>query len=147
MQAFWAEYGFYLWGLTTALVLIALIWLGWSTFAQESEDGDEARDQEAVSALAEQVNELNEGVPLMKATLGRTLQFVGVERYVDTTGAPAFALAVTNARGDGFLLVSSVRGGLTAKPLSGWSADGKTPLTYEEQLAVSQARAQLEQSR
>ncbi len=143
MQALWAEYGFYLWALTTALVLIALIWLGWNAFAQpgEAEVNDETSDAAPEpSALAQQVNELAEGVPLMQASLGRALQFVGLERYLDVTGAPAFALAVANARGDGFVMTSSARGGLMAKPLRAWGSPAA--LSNEEQLAVTQAREQ-----
>ncbi len=148
MQAFWAEYGFYLWGLTTALAIIALAWLAWSTFSQsDEEESGEAPDSQAAEApgeLAAQVQELAEGAPLMRASLGRALQFVGLERYVDTTGTPAFALAVASARGDGFLLVSSVRGGLTAKSIQAWGPAPKALFSAEEQLAVDQARAQLE---
>jgi hypothetical protein len=151
MEAFWAAYGFYLWGLTTALTIIALAWLGWTSFGQPSDLDEETETgetdaPETGSVLASQVQELAEGAPVMRASVGRALQFVGLERYVDSAGAPAFALAVVNARGDGFLLVSSVRGGLTAKPLTGWGANSKTPLSNEEQFAVSQARSQLEQS-
>jgi hypothetical protein len=147
MQVFWAEYGFFLWGLTTALAIIALAWLAWSTFSQSSDEDEEAAPPEADPAPAEmvaQVQELAEGAPLMRASLGRALQFVGLERYVDTTGAPAFALAVASARGDGFILVSSVRGGLTAKPILAWGPAPKALFSAEEQLAVEQARAQLE---
>ncbi|MCS6909869.1 MAG: DUF4446 family protein [Anaerolineales bacterium] len=142
MQALWAEHGFYLWALTTALVLVALVWLGWNAFVQPSEAETE-ETAEAVpdsAALAQQLSELAEGVPLMQASLGRTLQFVGLERYVDMTGAPAFALAVANGRGDGFVLSSSARGGLTAKPLRAWNST--VVLSAEEQLAVTQAREQ-----
>lgn len=141
MQALWAEYGFYLWALTTALVVIALIWLGWNAFAQSGEaEADAADTATEPSALAQQVNELAEGVPLMQASLGRALQFVGLERYVDVAGGPAFSLAVANARGDGFVLSSSARGGLTAKPLRAWNSTAA--LSTEEQLAVTQAREQ-----
>lgn len=148
MQVFWTEYGFYLWGLTTALALIALAWLAWNSFAQPAEeDGPREAAPEAdgpAGDLAAQVQELAEGAPLMRASLGRALQFVGLERYIDTAGAPAFALAVANARGDGFVLISSVRGGLTAKPLLAWTPTAKALFSAEEQLAVDQARAQLE---
>jgi hypothetical protein len=143
MQALWAEYGFYLWALTTALVVIALIWLGWNAFAQpaETETDDEAAEAAAESsALTQQVNELAEGVPLMQASLGRALQFVGLERYVDVAGVPAFALAVANGRGDGFVMTSSARGGLATKPLRAWNSPAA--LSTEEQLAVTQAREQ-----
>lgn len=141
MQALWAEYGFYLWALTTALVVIALIWLGWNAFAQSGEaEADAADTATEPSALAQQVNELAEGVPLMQASLGRALQFVGLERYADVAGGPAFSLAVANARGDGFVLSSSARGGLTAKPLRAWNSTAA--LSTEEQLAVTQAREQ-----
>ena len=145
MLALWSEYGFYLWGITTALVLIALAWLAWNTFAAQPEP--EAERETEGSGLAEleaRVTSLAEATPLMQATLGRTLQFFGLVRYADAAGAQAFALAVSNARGDGFVLSSSVRGGLSAKPLSGWTAGAKSPLSAEEQLAVEQTREQLE---
>lgn len=147
MQAFWTEYGFFLWGLTTVLAIIALAWLAWNTFAQGAEEDESAAGEEAPlvpAELAAQVQELAEGAPLMRASLGRALQFVGLERYVDTTGAPAFALAVVSARGDGFVLASSVRGGLTTKPVQGWGPAGKAILSAEEQLALDRARGQLE---
>lgn len=148
MQLFWAEYGFYLWALTTALVMIALIWLGWNTFVQpEALEAPAAEEGEAPAALPAEVLETLEGLPLMKATLGRTLQFIGLERYVDATGAAAFVLALANARGDGVVLSSSVRGGLLAKPLAAWGSATNTPLTPEEQLAVDQARNGLEPNR
>lgn len=150
MQVFWAEYGFYLWGLTTALVIVALAWLAWNTFGQAGEDDEVATAAEDVpsdnaGSLASQVQELAEGAPLMRASLGRALQFVGLERYVDAAGAPAFALALANARGDGIVLASSVRGGLTVKPLTAWGPAAKSVLSAEEQLAVTHARARLEQ--
>ncbi|MDW8327244.1 MAG: DUF4446 family protein [Anaerolineales bacterium] len=143
MQTLWAEHGFYLWALTTALVIVALIWLGWNAFIQASEAEIEEVAADAspeFSALVQQLSELTEGMPLMQASLGRSLQFVGLERYVDTTGAPAFALAVANGRGDGFVLSSSAHGGLTAKLLRGWNSTAA--LSAEEQLAVTQAREQ-----
>ena len=138
MQAFWTEYGFYLWALTTALVLVALIWLGWNTFTS---GGDEEADSGDLSALSAQVSELAEGTPLMKASLGRALQFVGVERYTEADGSAASALAVVNARGDGFLLVS---GAAMVRPITGWAAEGATP---SEISAIQQARNQVESRR
>jgi hypothetical protein len=138
MQAFWTDYGFYLWALTTALVLVALIWLGWNTFASGSPDDDEGDD---LGALSAQVTELVEGTPLMKASLGRALQFVGVERYTNAEGEPASALAVVNARGDGFLLVSGAGGGSSARPIAGWAAEAATP---PELSAIQQARNQVD---
>jgi hypothetical protein len=143
MQAFWTEYGFYLWALTTALVLVALIWLGWNTFAQAG--GTEADDEENsgdLSALSAQVQELSEATPLMRASLGRSLQFVGLERYVDATGAPAFALALLNARGDGVLLTST-RGMLMTKSVTAWGLGGDSS-SAEELATLQQARTQAE---
>ena len=148
MLILWSEYGFYLWGITTALVLIALAWLAWNTFAvpPESEGGADTHAS-GLAELEARVTSLAEATPLMQATLGRTLQFFGLVRYADAAGAQAFAIAVSNARGDGFVLSSSVRGGLSAKPLSGWSAWAKSPLSEEEQSAVEQAREHLEMER
>jgi hypothetical protein len=145
MLELWSEYGFYLWGITTALVLIALAWLAWNSFATQPEPEAEAEPGGSGGAeLEARLNALAEATPLMQATLGRTLQFFGLVRYADQAGAQAFALAVANARGDGFVLSSSVRGGLSAKPLSGWASWAKSPLSAEEQSAVAQAREHME---
>jgi len=140
MLQLWTDYGFYLWGLTTALVVIALAWLAYNTFSAQGSDQEEtgAVDSAALETLAERVAGLAEAAPHMQATLGRTLQFCGLVRYADGTGAQAFSLAVSNARGDGFVLSSSVRGGLSAKALGRWTAN--QPLSLEEQSAVEQAR-------
>ena len=145
MLELWSEYGFYLWGVTTALVLIALAWLAWNSFAAQPEPEAEAEPGgSGVAELEARLNALAEATPLMQATLGRTLQFFGLVRYADPAGAQAFALAVANARGDGFVLSSSIRGGLSAKPLSGWASWAKSPLSVEEQSAVAQAREHME---
>jgi hypothetical protein len=142
MAEFWAVNGFYLWALTTALVIIALAWLAWNTFGPQAEEaGAGVGDQTGSSALetlAARIEVVNEALPHMQATLGRTLQRYGLVRHADTTGQQAFTLALANARGDGMVLASSVRGGLTAKSLMGW-ASGQA-LTKEEQEAVDRAR-------
>jgi hypothetical protein len=101
-------------------------------------------DPAALSALSERVTALAEAAPHMQATLGRSLQYCGLVRYADGTGAQAFSLAVSNARGDGFVLTSSVRGGLSAKPLSRWTSG--QPLSREEQSALDQALGQQDKS-
>jgi uncharacterized protein DUF4446 len=142
MTEFWAVNGFYLWALTTALVIIALAWLAWNTFGPAAEEsnvnvGSEA-DSSALETLAARIEVVNEALPHMQATLGRTLQRYGLVRHADATGQQAFTLALANARGDGMVLASSVRGGLTAKSLVGW-ASGQA-LTKEEQEAIERAR-------
>jgi hypothetical protein len=92
--------------------------------------------------LDERVSVLAEATPHMQATLGRSLQYCGLVRYPDASGAQAFTLAVCNARGDGFVLSSSVRGGLGAKALAGWTSS--QALAHEERSAIDQARGQLE---
>ncbi len=143
MAEFWAVNGFYLWALTTALVIIALAWLAWNTFGSEAEDAGTGKsdgdDSSALETLAARVEVVNEALPHIQATLGRTLQRYGLVRHPDATGQQAFTLALANARGDGMVLASSVRGGLTAKSLVGW-ASGQA-LTKEEQEAVDRARS------
>ena len=142
LLAVWSAYGFYLWAFTTLLLIIALVWLGWNTFAADDEVAPaETADLSLLTSLGERVTALEEATPHMQATLGRTLQFWGLERYADAAGGQAFSLAVTNARGEGFVLSSSVRGGLMAKPLSNWIS--VLNLTNEEQAAIAQARAAL----
>ena len=143
MLELWNAYGFYLWAMTTALVLIALAWLAYNTFVSQPEEEEvEAAapnaDATSVQALTEQVHALAEAAPHMQATLGRSLQYCGLVRYPDAGGAQAFSLAISDARGDGFVLSSSMRGGMSAKPLSQWGAS--QALSHEEQAAVDQAR-------
>jgi Protein of unknown function (DUF4446) len=146
MLELWNSSGFYLWALTTGLVIIALAWLAYNTFAGQGEAAP-VHDVPAVGAdpavletLSNRVESLAEAAPHMQATLGRSLQYSGLVRYADGTGAQAFSLAVSNARGDGFVLSSSVRGGLSAKPLSRWTS--AQPLSLEEQSALDQAHGQ-----
>jgi hypothetical protein len=143
MLELWNTSGFYLWALTTGLVVIALAWLAYNTFSGQGEAEHEApaaaaADPAALESLSERVTALAEAAPHMQATLGRSLQYSGLVRYADGSGAQAFSLAVSNARGDGFVLSSSVRGGLSAKPLSRWTS--AQALSLEEQSALDQAR-------
>ncbi len=140
MQELWNAYGFYLWAMTTALVLIALAWLAYNTFAAQPEEEERGPqvDPAALEALVERVNAVSEAAPHMQATLGRSLQYCGLVRYADGNGAQAFSLAISNARGDGFVLSTSVRGGMNAKPLTQWVSSH--PFSLEEQSAVDQAR-------
>jgi len=138
---FWAANGFYLWALTTALVIVALAWLGWNAFGPGAEaETAESSAPQALEELASRVTALAEATPHMQATLGRAIQMCGLMHYTDLTGGQAFALALTNARGDGFVLSSSVRGGTTMKQLVGWASG--SALTKEEQKAVDDARGQ-----
>jgi hypothetical protein len=144
MLELWNSSGFYLWALTTGLVVIALAWLAYNTFAGQNEPEHAAPaasvDPAALESLSDRVTALAEAAPHMQATLGRSLQYSGLVRYADGSGAQAFSLAVSNARGDGFVLSSSVRGGLSAKPLSRWTS--AQALSLEEQSALDQARGQ-----
>jgi hypothetical protein len=146
MQELWTAYGFYLWIFTTALVIIALVWLAWNTFGpapvSEAESGDEVDVIEirGLNELEAQVGQITEAMPYVQATLGRVMQFYGLQKFTDPVGAQAFALAVASGRGDGFLLASSVRGGVTVKPLTDWKSS--QPLSADEQAAIDQAQAQ-----
>jgi hypothetical protein len=140
MQELWNAYGFYLWAMTTALVLIALAWLAYNTFAAQPDEAEAAPavDPATLQALIERVEAVSEAAPHMQATLGRSLQYCGLVRYADGNGAQAFSLAISNARGDGFVLSTSVRGGMNAKPLAQWGSS--QPFSREEQAAVDEAR-------
>jgi hypothetical protein len=142
MLELWNSSGFYLWALTTGLVVIALAWLAYNTFSGQSEPEQQTpatgADPAALESLSDRVTALAEAAPHMQATLGRSLQYSGLVRYADGSGAQAFSLAVSNARGDGFVLSSSVRGGLSAKPLTRWTS--AQALSLEEQSALDQAR-------
>ncbi|MCC7357981.1 MAG: DUF4446 family protein [Anaerolineales bacterium] len=146
MLQLWSDYGFYLWLLTTLLVVVALAWLAYSTFSGQSDDeaGPAADELGLPAGLEERLTGLAEAAPHMQATLGRTLQYVGLMRYADGSGAQAFSLAIFNARGDGFVLSSSAHGGLSAKPLTRWASN--QPLSLEEQSAIEQARGGLEKA-
>ncbi len=136
MEALWTTYGFYLWGLTTLLVIIALVWLGWMSFGPEEAAGGGDLDP----AVAEQVQALLDSQPVLQASIGRALQFAGLEQYTDDTGRPAFALAVFNARGDGLLIANDADSGVAARSIKNWG-EGAT-LSVPEQSAVTQARGQ-----
>jgi hypothetical protein len=149
MIELWNSSGFYLWVLTTALVIIALAWLAYNSFSGQNAEAEHTvpaagADPAAMQALSDRVTALAEAAPHMQATLGRTLQYCGLVRYADGSGAQAFSLAVSNARGDGFVLSSSVRGGLNAKSLSRWTS--AQALSLEEQSALDQARGQQDKS-
>jgi hypothetical protein len=81
----------------------------------------------------------------MQASLGRTLQFVGLERFADAAGGAGFALAMLNARGDGIVFTHKV-GLLTAASVKMWASANGAALSDEEQLAIQQAHQQLEQT-
>ncbi len=146
MHELWTAYGFYLWVFTTVLVIITLVWLAWNTFAPSpAAEGKAGNEMDVIEVpgldeLESQVVKLTEAIPYMQATLGRTMQYFGLEKYSDPVGAQAFTLAVASGRGDGFVISSSVRGGVVVKSLASW--DSTQGLTAEEQAAVSQAQAQ-----
>jgi len=136
MDALWTTYGFYLWGLTTLLVIIALVWLGWMSFGPEDASGGGEVDPAAL----EQVQSLIDSQPLLQASIGRAMQFSGLEHYTDDTGRQAFALALFNARGDGLLIGNDADSGLAVRSVKGWG-EGAT-LSTPEQAAITQARGQ-----
>ena len=145
MQELWTTYGFYLWGLTTALVVVALGWLAWNTFGEPA-DGETAGppaaapDVHRLSDMEERLTALTEAAPFMQATLGRALQYVGLARGSGAEGAQSFAVAVANARGDGFVLSGGATGGLNLKVLANWASN--IPLSDEERAAISDAQSQ-----
>lgn len=143
MQVLWTEYGLFLWAFTTMLVIIALLWLAWNTFGAgptvtDKDSAENRGGSPELSELEERLNNLSETMPYIQGTLGRTLQYYNLIQYTDAMGAQAFSLAVASARGDGFVVSTSVRGGLTAKALIGWESNQS--LTAEERSAVQQAQ-------
>lgn len=136
MEALWSTYGFYLWGLTTLLVIIALVWLGWLSFGPEEAADGAGLDPET----QERVQSLLDSQPVLASSMGRAFQFMGLEQYTDDTGRAAFALAIFNARGEGLLIANDADSGLAMRSLKNW-ADG-AKLSVPEQAAVTQARGQ-----
>jgi len=133
MQEFWNSYGFYL--------IVALLWLAWNTWGHEAE----ATPEQTLEPMDERVADVLESVPLMQASLGRTVQFIGLERFADAAGGAGFALALLNARGDGIVLTHKV-GLLSATSVKMWASANGAMLSEEEQLAIAQAHQQLEQT-
>jgi hypothetical protein len=92
------------------------------------------------------VSELETRARTMERTLQHTVQWIGIVRYNpfrNTGGAQSFALAVADARGDGFVLSSLHARENTrvyAKPLNQWESE--YTLTDEEREAISRARRQ-----
>ena len=77
MEALWSTYGFYLWGLTTLLVIIALVWLGWLSFGPEDSAAGAGLDPET----QERIQSLLDSQPVLASSMGRALQFTGLEQY------------------------------------------------------------------
>jgi hypothetical protein len=136
MNEFWLSNGIYLWGLTTALVIIALVWLAWLTFSERNEEPN----AEVTADLQAQVTELAEATPLMRATLGRAYQFCGIVRFNESASGAGFAVAFVNARGEGVVLSSYANGQAAAKPLKDWGS--VIALSAEEKSAIDDARRQ-----
>jgi hypothetical protein len=92
------------------------------------------------------VSELETRTRTMERTMEHTVQWIGIVRYNpfrNTGGAQSFALAVVDARGDGFVLSSLHARENTrvyAKPLNQWESE--YTLTDEEKEAASRARRQ-----
>src|SRR5258708_19792522 len=121
MLQLWNSSGFYLWALTTVLVVIALAWLAYNTFAGQNESEHQAPaagvDPAALESLSDRVTALAEAAPHMQATLGRSLQYSGLVRYADGSGAQAFSLPLSNPPADAFVLSTTAPAALTPKPL------------------------------
>jgi hypothetical protein len=92
------------------------------------------------------VSNLETRAQTIEGTLEHTVQWLGIVRYNpfrNTGGAQSFALAVVDARGDGFVLSSLHARENTrvyAKPLSQWESE--YTLTDEEKEAISRAHRQ-----
>src|SRR5258708_37237329 len=114
MLELWNSSGFYLWALTTGLVVIALAWLAYNTFSGqgEPEHGHDAPAPSvgpaALGSLSDRGTALAEAAPHMQATRRRSLQYSALARYTDGSGAQAFSPACSTAAGDASVLSSSV---------------------------------------
>ena len=117
-------------------MIIALVWLGWLSFGPEDSAAGAGLDPET----QERIQSLLDSQPVLASSMGRALQFTGLEQYTDDTGRAAFALAIFNARGEGLLIANDADSGLAMRSLKNW-ADG-TNLSVPEQAAVTQARGQ-----
>jgi len=99
-----------------------------------------AAAREAVDATAR----LEERLELLSKKTDDTLQHVGLVRFnpfMDTGGHFSFALAVTDAAGDGYVLCNlhgRRESRLYAKPVHGW--ESAYPLSEEERAALERAK-------
>ncbi len=104
------------------------------------------RHVDDVREALDTVSELETRARTMERTLQHTVQWIGIIRYNpfrNTGGAQSFALAVVDARGNGFALSSLHARENTrvyAKPLNQWESE--YTLTDEEKEAISRARRQ-----
>lgn len=110
---------------------------------------------EPLSALAERLAENEEQIEQLRAELDRvtshlpnSIQAAGLVRFQafsDFGGDQSFALALTNAAGDGVVLSGIyAREGtrVYAKPLTTWTSSYS--LSFEEEEAISQAQSQIQ---
>jgi hypothetical protein len=104
------------------------------------------RHVEDVRGALDTVAELETRTRTVEQTLLHTVQWIGIVRYNpfrNTGGAQSFAVAVVDARGNGFVLSSLHARENTrvyAKPLNQWESE--YTLTDEEIEAISRARRQ-----
>lgn len=160
-----ANWGFVLWliGLS-AIVFFAVMWLMDISTRQrqlqgqlgEGFGGTEGQDLSGpLAAMTERLDENAEQTQLLRSDLDRLAgqlpqgaQAVGLVRFQafsDYGGDQSFALALTNAAGDG-AVVSGIYGRegtrVYAKPLAAWTSSYS--LSLEEEEAIDQAKNQLE---
>ena len=100
-------------------------------------------DLEQVERTAEQVSQLLMSTMEMRASLGRSIQSVGIVRYGagEVGGGQSFSVAMADGQGNGVVL-SFINGRHTtrvyAKPVHLWGSSHR--LSDEEQRAIDQAR-------
>jgi hypothetical protein len=147
MSDIWQQYSLILWALLALLVLLAfawLFWLQWVTLPALKSEQKPLPEIEQLEKNADQLAHLLWSTMEMRASLGRTFQCLGLERFsgfTDMGGENSFALALTDGQGNGILLTSlHSRTGtrIYAKPLAVWDCD--LGLSEQEQAAVQSAR-------
>lgn len=138
---FWVHYGFFLWLLTTLLLLGVIGWLVWLQVAKNGQGVDLGQAEHT----AEQVSQLLISSMQMKASLVQSFQSCGLSRYsaYNEVGAgPSFSIALADGQGNGVVL-SFINGRQTtrvyAKPLILWGSDQS--LSEHELEVIEQAKA------
>lgn len=153
MSEIWQQYSLILWALLALLVLLAfawLFWLQWVALPALKAEQKPPPEIEQLEKNADQLAHLLWSTMEMRASLSRTFQCFGLERFsgfTDMGGENSFALALTDGQGNGILLTSlHSRTGtrIYAKPLTVW--DCNLGLSEQEQVAVQSARQMAEQT-
>lgn len=161
LETFFSVYGFYLWALLAAIVLLVALWVLavqfrlnqlFAGYRQLMSGVDEGNLEDALDRQIQQIHEtgvrvesLGAQVRQVEAYLQQAIQKVALVRFNpfdDTGGDQSFSVALLDPKGDGLVISSIFSRAATrvfAKPVQ--HGESTYTLSSEEQQAIRQAMA------